>query len=308
MGKISLTFILAVVGLILTNLFWAGNASLARLYRADISAFDLNFYRWVLSFSILTVLVAPRLRQDWQVLWHYRYKLLILGALSVSYFNFALYQAAKTTTAINIGLFNSLAPVITVLLSCFILSETLQRSTIIGMLLSFTGALAILTQGQWQVLLLLTFQVGDLVMLSGCLAWGVYTVLLKKWPIKINPLSQLWATVATGLLLVLPIKLFFFADIGFNHNDTHLWTTIAYTAIFPAILAYLFWSNGIRHLGPAIGSLSLYLNPCFIALLGYLLLDDSFGWHHLGGAALILLGLMCVFLPQIMANKSINNS
>jgi drug/metabolite transporter (DMT)-like permease len=56
---------------------------------------------------------------------------------------------------------------------------------------------------------------------------------------------------------------------------------------------YLFnWS--VQALGAAKAGVLLYLQPVFIALLAYLLLGERLYLYHLGGAALILAGVLLV--------------
>ena len=289
---------LAAIGLILTNTFWAINAVSARFFRGDISAFDLNFYRWLGAFMVLSAVVLPQLKKDFRVLFRYRFQFLVLGVLGVSYFNFALYLAAQTTTAMNIGLFNSLGPLMTILLSSLLLSDNLTRSNLAGMLLAFCGTTVVLTQGQLNFLLNMSFKMGDLVMLSAAFAWGLYTVLLRKWAINCHPLSLLWGTIAAGLLVILPFKLILAPQLGFANPA--ILGLITYTAIFPAILAYLFWGYGVRQLGASVGSMSLYLNPCIIVLLSYLFLDDQLGIFHAIGGLMIFTGLAVVFIPKLI--------
>ncbi len=288
---------LAIAGLVATNFFWALNAVLARFFRDDIGAFDLNFLRWFFALLILTPFTLKHVKKDWALIRANLAKLLVFGLLGVSFFNFALYQSAHTTLAVNIGLFNSLAPIFTLLLAIPILKTKPNLMVWFGVTVTFTGALLIIFKFNWLNLINFKVYQGDFLMLSACFVWGLYTVLLKKWPINIHPLSLLWITIALGLIVLFAIL--FLIDTPnpspFNALNATTVPLVLYTSVFPALLAYLFWSNGVAKIGAPLSSVFLYLNPCFIAIIGLYVLQESLEWFHVLGGGLILAGLLINF-------------
>jgi len=66
---------------------------------------------------------------------------------------------------------------------------------------------------------------------------------------------------------------------------------LACVAVFPALLAYYFWSLGVAAVGAARAGVFLYLTPVFGSLLGVTLLGEQFGLHHAAGMALIIAGV-----------------
>ncbi len=74
----------------------------------------------------------------------------------------------------------------------------------------------------------------------------------------------------------------------------------AYLWVFPSILAYIFWTNGVLRLGAESASLSITLMPLFGAVLAIIFLNESIFWFHIAGGVCSLLGMLFALLP---ANK-----
>lgn len=63
-----------------------------------------------------------------------------------------------------------------------------------------------------------------------------------------------------------------------------------YIGLFPSVVAYLAWNEGIRRVGAARGVIFYNMLPVFAALLGVLILGEPFTGAQLGGGALVLAG------------------
>jgi drug/metabolite transporter (DMT)-like permease len=61
--------------------------------------------------------------------------------------------------------------------------------------------------------------------------------------------------------------------------------------IFPSILAYLCWNNGVAVVGPSTSATFVYLLPIFAALLAFMFLGEKIYHYHLLGGSLIFIGL-----------------
>src|SRR5262245_4918134 len=91
----------AYVLLLLTTLFWGGNAVAGKLAVGHVSPMLLTAARWAIAFVLLSWLGRDRFRADWPATRPKLPLLLLLGALGFAIFNIALYSALNYTTAIN---------------------------------------------------------------------------------------------------------------------------------------------------------------------------------------------------------------
>ena len=90
--------------LLLTALFWGGNAVAGKLAVGHVSPMLLTTARWGFAFLALCVIGWPRLMADWPKVRRNAVYLMALGAVGFSIFNIALYSAVVYTSAINVSI------------------------------------------------------------------------------------------------------------------------------------------------------------------------------------------------------------
>ncbi|MES2821801.1 MAG: DMT family transporter [Pseudomonadota bacterium] len=294
---------LALVGLTLACLCWAGNALIARAFYSSIPPLSLAFWRWSLALLLVLPFVAVPL---WQARGQIRqggWRLLTVAALGIAGYNSLLYTAAQSTEAINISLLNTCLPLATFVGAGLLLGEWPARRAWLGMAVAALGLLLLIARGRWSNLAKLSFNAGDLIMLLAVLVWALYTLLLRRWAryLALPPLALLGVLILLGLPLILPFYLAeYSARGGFAPTPANL-GAIAYTAVFASLVAYLAWNHGVKVVGAAKAALVNYLMPVFTALLGWLLLDEGLQPFHWIGAALIFAGLLLATRPQTKA-------
>ena len=155
---------------------------------------SLAFWRWVISFVLLSPFILVSLKRHYADLRAHFPKLVMLALLSVTSFNSLLYLAAQSTTAINITLVNATTPLITLLIAMPLIRYRPRLPELLAIGIALTGALWLLSHGSLESLLALQSQKGDLIMLTGVVTWSLYSVLLRRWslPIPTFPLFCLW--------------------------------------------------------------------------------------------------------------------
>lgn len=284
---------LAYIGLVLTPLFWAGNAVVARGVVDTIPPMAMSFWRWLIALAILLPFGLSGLWRHRHTIRQHLGPMLVLSIFSVAVFNSFLYYAAMTTTATNIALINSTIPVFVALLAWLLLGDRTRPVQILGILLAIIGILFIIARGDLAVLTSLQAQPGDLLMVGAVFSWGLFSVLLRRQAIPLPALTFLTTQILLGVLVILP---FYLADLMFFSGgfpvsgDTLL--PLLYLAIFPGILAYAFWNYGVHQAGPAKAAIFMYLTPVFASVLAGIFLGETLGLPHVIGGGLILAGLL----------------
>src|SRR6266567_3501921 len=97
--------------LTLSSLIWSGNFVISRAMSNVIPPAGFVFWRWVVAAVVLAPIALPRLRREWPIV---RANLLLIslsGLFAVTLFNFLIYTAMHSTTAINAALVNSAIPI-----------------------------------------------------------------------------------------------------------------------------------------------------------------------------------------------------
>jgi len=284
----------ALIGLALTNLFWAGNAIVARFVVDDIPPLTLVFGRWLLAFIFLFPFVLPHIKKSWPLIRERWFVIIVLGMMCIATYNSVLYLAAHATTAINITLVSTSLPLIVLLASWLLLKVRPSNWQLMGIAISLAGVFIVISRGKVALFFDLFgagFNRGDLMIFGLAILWAIYSVMLRKYPIPLHPIVLLSVLVAAGLPLLsilFVIEIMSLPEFSLSSADAPIFI---YIAIFPSILAYLFWNHGVKTLGPNISALSCYLMPLFTAILATSILGETLYWYHFAGGILILIGL-----------------
>jgi len=284
---------IAYVGLVLTPLFWAGNAVLAKSAVGDIPPMSMSFWRWIIALAILLPFGLPGILRKKAVIRQHWRSIVALATFSVGAFNSLLYLAAVTTSAINIALINATIPIMVALLTWLILGDRTRPLQALGIGLAIVGIVTVVARGDLAVLTGLQAQPGDLLMVLAVSSWGLFSVLLRRQAVPLPPLTFLTVQIATGAMVILPFYLMdlLFISGGFELNRSTA-LPIMYFAIFPGILAYGFWNHGVHRIGPTKAAIFMYLTPVFTSVLAGIFLGERLGPSHMIGGALILAGLV----------------
>lgn len=277
--------------LTLTALFWAGNFVIGRAIKSSIPAVSLAFWRWALAFIMLLPFSVSHVRNQWPLLRQNWCLLAVYGILGVSCFNTFVYIGLHSTTATNALLINSVIPILIVLLSRILAGTPVSPRQAFGIAVSLTGVLAIICRGNPDIILSLRINKGDAWILLAVVSWALYTFLLRRRPADLHPLSFLASIVAIGLI---PLSFLYLMELRqgshFILNAANI-SSLLYVALFPSVLAFIFWNQSVREVGPNKAGLFLYLMPVFGAMLSAVFLDESIRAFHLVGITLIFCGI-----------------
>ena len=182
------------------------------------------------------------------------------------------------------------APALIALASFLIFRDRIGWLQALGILISLSGVVAIVTKLNPDVFYTLAFNGGDLILVLNMSLWAIYSACLRLRP-NIAPTSFLFTLAASAAVVTMPFAAIEYA--GGARLDINEITAgaIAYAALISSLLAYLCWGRGVDTLGVARAGSFLHLVPLFGALLATSLLGETLGLHHLVGFALILAGV-----------------
>ncbi len=273
------------------SLFWAGNLLVGRAMHADIPPVAMAFWRWFIAGALL----APSAWAGWRmhrrvVLAHWR-RLALLGVVGAGFFNALCYLALGYTTATNAAVFNSLVPVIILLLGRLFFRLPTGRLQLFGVALSSAGVVVIITGGDLDNLLGLHFNRGDLIMLFAMVLWSLYTLLLRGRPAALSPPQFLGLLVAFALP---PLFVAYALEVALGRGFSFSWPVagaLAYLGVFPSVLAFLCYNAGVAALGAARAGTFVHLVPVFGVALAGLVLGETLHPFHLAALALVFSGI-----------------
>lgn len=272
-------------------LLWTSNWIAGKFLAAHFPPATLAFLRWAIALCVISPYVAPRLwRQRELIRVHWR-ALVVLGLLGGGLHSVLQYWALHYTAAINGPILNCLTPIVILFLSTVILKTALRAQALIGAFIAFAGAFAVITRLDPGVIGALQFNAGDLLILGAVVLLAGFTIALRLRPRELEPLSFLACFALVGQVPVGLISL-----VEYLQGSTWRLTPesvggLLYIALFPALLGYLLWNQGVARIGSEKAGMFMYLNPLFGSLLSVAILGEAFEFHHAVGIVLVLAGV-----------------
>ena len=283
---------LAYLYLVLAIFCWSGNfivGKFATLF--EIPPLTLNVFRWI---SVWFILIPFTYKEIFKNLSYIKKNWLVIsfmGVITISTFNSVVYFALNYTQVINAVLMLSAIPAATIVLSSLMKIEKTNIFQLIGLLVSIVGIGSIISNGDFQKIISLDFNKGDIWMLVCVITWSLYSTLLKKNKFKFSQFTLIQLMVSVGIVFLIP-QFFYEKSIGLELNlDKNFFLILTYVAIFPAIAAYYFWQKGIELIGPNRASMFIQLMPLFSAIMAIIIFKEKFEMYHFVGAFFILSGI-----------------
>jgi drug/metabolite transporter (DMT)-like permease len=288
--------------LILANLFWAGNIVLGRGLAGHVPPIALAYWRWTSAFLIAFGFAWPYLKMDAPVLLRHWRMMLLLSATGIATYNTLSYIGLTDTTALNVLLLQSAGPLVIIVWAFVLFGErpTVWQSA--GVLLSLAGVATIAARGSRAILLHLSLNRGDVWIIVAMAIYGVYAALFRRRPAA-HPLSFLVAMMGIGSMMILPFYVWETAQGGRIEGGVPSWLAMAYIAVFPSLIAYLFFNRGIELIGAARAGQSWHLMPLFGSILAMLFLGETFYAYHAVGITMIGAGILLASIKATPAAR-----
>jgi drug/metabolite transporter (DMT)-like permease len=286
--------------LVLANLFWAGNIVLGRGVVGMVPPIALAYWRWTGAFLVALGFAWPYLKRDLPVLVQHWRRMLLLSATGIATYNTMSYIGLTSTTALNVLLLQSAGPLIIIVWAFALFGERPTWRQTAGVLLSLLGVTTIAAHGSLKALLHLSINRGDVWILVALMIYGIYAAMLRVRPVT-HPMSFLVAAMGIGSMMILPFYVWEMAEGGRIQGSLPALAAMAYIAVFPSFIAYLFFNRGIELIGAGRAGQSWHLMPVFGSALAVLFLGERFHLYHAVGIAMIGAGIALASLKAGVA-------
>jgi drug/metabolite transporter (DMT)-like permease len=288
----------------LATLIWASNISLGRLLRNDITPSILGAARFTVAAVIFLALwlksqqslltrrpVSQLLSfQQKNLAWIWPLGMALSGVFG---FTILLYLALRYTTASHAALINAVSPLVTALLAALFLKERFTLTLVGGSFISLLGVGLVIGITPGESGAASRTLLGDLLCVLAAIIWGMYSIFSR---LATRKSSSLQATAAS-IWMALPL-LYISALAEWQASPPKLTLPVVlaviYIGIFPSVIAYLAWNEGVRRVGPNQAMAFYNTLPVYGALLGVLLLGERLSWGLLVGGGMVIAGGLIV--------------
>lgn len=274
----------------LTSLFWAINIVLGRYAASDIPPLAFAFLRWLGASLVILPFAWKALKTDWPVIRAHLPLMATLSATGIGGYNALAYWGLGYTEALNALLVQSTGPLLIALWGWGLWGDKLSPAQFFGILTSLIGVLVIIARGDFAHIATLRLNPGDILTFLALVLYGLYAALLRTRPVM-GQTSFLAATIWGGALLLFPFALGeFLAGHRINVTSASL-TVLAYVAVFPSLIAYMFFVRSVELIGPNRASPFFHLMPVFGSVIAILFLGEQPQIFHALGFGLVLGGV-----------------
>ncbi|HSB42457.1 MAG TPA: DMT family transporter [Methylomirabilota bacterium] len=276
--------------LLLVALIWAGNFPLAKLGLAELGPLTLASLRALIAAPLL--LLASRLLEG--PLPHLRRRdlaaVIVLGVTGFVGNSTLWYTGMRFTTPANAGILGAAAPVVVALAASAWLRERLSPVNLAGITLTMAAVVLTIAQGSVQVLLTLSANRGDVIILVSQLLWVAYTLYSRANRSGLSPLQMLAGAhlVAAGLLLPLALL-----ERPWQSLGGVSWVAVV-VVLYSALLgtpAHLAFYQAVRTVGPGRAAVFTNLIPFLVLGLSWLMVGEPIRWYHWLGAGGVIAGV-----------------
>jgi drug/metabolite transporter (DMT)-like permease len=282
----------AYVALLLIVVLWGSYPATAKLALRDMPPVVLVAVRCAIASAFLVVLLAREgawtIREVTPAALRAFAVLALTGIVGSTQLT---YLSLYYTTAGNVVILGVAMPVMVALGARVYLGERLTRVQWLGVALSASGVLLVITRGRLANLRIEELQVGDFINLAAMIGWSAYTVYGKRVLATYSPMLATTAAYLLGTLVLVPLALvtapLFPAP---RLGSAVAWLVILYQALLGAV-AHVWWYRAVHVVGPSMAAGFMNLQPVVGLALAAVLLGEGIGVWQIAGGVLVLGGV-----------------
>ncbi len=295
--KPSWPFAPAIIG----SVFMGASPIFVRI--ADIGPNAIGFYRMLLSLPLLWVWmhfeqkinpqsIMPFSKKDFTIAAFAGF--FLAGDLGIWHFSLNL------TTVVNATLFNYCTPFFVPLIMWFFFSTKPTLVFVCTLVMAIIGSIILTGES---VSLSMDHLWGDILALLSAIFFSGYIVMIKQLRLKFNaPTLLFWTGISTAFFL----GLFSFSlgedYIPDTHND---WIAIVGLVVMVHLGGQGLLSYAMGEISASLISIVMMIAPIVAAITAWILFSETMDWHHMVGAAIILISIVIARKSERKMDKKI---
>jgi drug/metabolite transporter (DMT)-like permease len=278
------------IKLLLMALFWGGTFIAGRRLAMEVGPFAGAFLRFLVASVFLA---AMTLRAEKRLPLPKRSHLIplfLMGMTGVFLYNVFFLKGLKLIEAGRASIIIASNPIFIAVMSALIFHDRLNRLKVAGILISVSGAVTVITRGEFQSGLGAGVGWGEL-FIFGCVAsWVAYSLLGKSVMSDLSPLVAVtYSSVIGAVCLFPPAVMEGLWDSG--DYSFAAWASIFYLGFFGTVLGFVWYYEGIKRIGPVRAGLFINFVPISAVFLAFLILGEPLTHSLLIGAVLVSSGV-----------------
>jgi drug/metabolite transporter (DMT)-like permease len=296
------------IKLVLTAIFWGGTFIAGRVVAKDVGPFSAAFFRFLIA-SIFLILFTYKIEgrvpnlQKKQII-----PVFLLGMTGVFLYNVFFFKGLKIIHAGRAAVIIAGNPIFITLLSAYFFKEKLSLIKVIGIILSVTGALIVISKGSLNVIFAGGVGWGEIFIFGCVFSWVAYSLIGKAVMDSLSPLAAVSYSSVIGAFFLFFPAYFEGAMQNFRHYHLVDWVSMFYLGFFGTVIGFVWYYEGINKIGPMKASLFINFVPISAVVMAFLILDEPITLSLFIGTLLVCSGVYLTnkkFTPIIMATKTV---
>ncbi|MCG8618048.1 MAG: DMT family transporter [Desulfobacterales bacterium] len=279
------------IKLLLTAFFWGGTFIAGRGIAGTVDPYSAAFLRFAIASFFLLILTLktekklPGLNLQQAVL------VFFSGLTGIFAYNLFFFTGLGMINANRASLIIATNPIFISLAAALLFKDKLTPRKGIGLVLSVTGALLIISEGNLSSILTSGIGKGELAIFGCVISWVSYSILGKPLMAGLSPLvSVCYSSLAGTVMLLVPAIANGMAGKVSGYGIPE-WGSLFYLGFFGTVLGFYWYYQGIRTIGPTRSGVFINFVPVSALILSYFILDETVTADILVGAALVVSGV-----------------
>jgi drug/metabolite transporter (DMT)-like permease len=240
----------------------------------------------VLGFSFAFLVAAARRERIWPPTDQWP-RLLLFSMLNYGLFIVLTTQSLVWLKASEAVVITYTLPVWTSLLAWPMLGERPRPRKVLALVLAL-GGVALLVGADTSAATWAKVPAAAM-SLAAAMLFGLGTVLAKKQPLRLPPVTSVAWQAMLGMALVVALACFEHPD--FARVTGWGWVSVAYISTIPLTVAYLAWFRGLRMVSASTAATTVLLSPLVGVIGSGFILGERFGPRQIVALALTLTGV-----------------
>lgn len=277
--------------LFLTAVLWGGTFVAGRMLAGRITPCSAAFLRFAVA-SCLLLLLTWRMEGRWPAVSRSQIlPLFLLGMTGIFSYNIFFFKGLERISAGRAALIIALNPIFITLCSGLFFRERLTPLKLLGVLISVTGAVIVISRGSIGAILGEGLGWGEVYILICVVSWVAFSLIGKAVLSGVTPLvSVTYASAVGALALFVPACLEgMLPQLG--EYPPIVWANVIYLGLFGTVIGFIWYYEGIRAIGPTRAGLFINFVPVSAILLAFWILDEPVTLSLLLGALLVACGV-----------------
>lgn len=290
---------LAYVFLTVTVSAWGSLYVVSKFVLNQVPAFTVLFIRYLISGTALLIFLQTRKNSTSKKIDPRDYKYFIFVGV-VGYFLGigAQLLGTKLSNASLASLINSVNPIFIIIFAVIILKEKITINKIVAVIATLIGVYIIIGgQGKGGNLLGISLSIVSVIL------WSLMSVVVRKIAKKYDAITITTYGILIAAICTLPISVIELAttkNVGIFKPSVAI--SLLYMGLICTALAHMLWNKSLSIIEASSCALFYPLQPMISAILGCLFLGETITLSFIGGAVLILGGVLFSIIPADKVN------